>query len=142
MIGRCGLLDCYYDFPHEHKESTSPGICGKEKLEVKKVPLGDLPPAGIIHGAAAAAYGNEKYGFYDYRTTKISYMSNLNAMLRHLVSIVDGENEAPDSLVHHLGHVIATSAKVLDALERGNIVDDRPSKGNAAALLRRMERPK
>ena len=108
----------------------------KHAVGHKRVPLALVPAAGVIHGARAMAYGAEKYGEFNFReSTEISFMVYLHALLRHVYALVDGENIAEDSGVHHLGHVIADAAILLDAIEKGNILDDRPTEGSAALLL-------
>ncbi len=97
-----------------------------------------LPAAGIIHGAHAAMDGARKYGPYNWRKEKIALMEYVSACQRHLMDFQDGENDAPDSQCHHLGHVIATCAIMLDAIENGCVIDDRPPPGNAPAILNRL----
>lgn len=109
------------------------------KKPSKKVQLALLPPSGIIYGSLAMTDGATKYGAYQWRGAKVSYMQYLSAMLRHVMSLIDREDEDAQSKVHHGGHIIAGMSIVLDALEQGNLIDDRPLKGSAAALLRRKE---
>ena len=53
-------------------------------------------------------------------------MTYLGAMKRHIDALLDGEDLAPDSGVHHLGHIAASCAIVLDAGKHGTLVDNRP----------------
>ena len=53
-------------------------------------------------------------------------MTYLGAMKRHIDALLDGEDLAPDSGVHHLGHIAASCAIVLDAGKNGTLVDNRP----------------
>jgi hypothetical protein len=99
-----------------------------------------LPSAGIIHGAHAAMDGAKKYGPYNWRQKKIALMEYASAIERHLRDWVDGEDCATDSKCHHLGHIIATASIMLDALECGAAIDDRPTKGCAADLLARLNK--
>jgi hypothetical protein len=110
----------------------------KEAVGETKVDLTALPSAGIIHGARAAQYGNAKYGYYNHRDSRVSLRQYCAAIMRHMLAVIDGEDVAPDSLEHHLGHVIAGAAIALDAKERGNLVDDRPPKGAAPRLVTQM----
>ena len=43
----------------------------------------------------------------------------------HLNAWAEGEEAAPDSGVHHLGHARACLGILLDAQETGNLIDDR-----------------
>jgi hypothetical protein len=56
----------------------------------------------------------------------------VDAALRHLNAWFDGEQEASDSGVHHLGHARACMAILLDAEATGNLIDDRPAEGRGA----------
>lgn len=109
------------------------------KGKSKKTPLAMLPQAGIIHGAEAAAYGNQKHEPYDWRNGEVSLMEYISAIMRHCACIIDGEDAAPDSQVEHLGHIIADASIVLDAKEVGVLKDDRPPKGEAAYTLERIK---
>lgn len=118
----------------------------KDLIGAKKVALGLLPAAGVIHGADAAHYGayragkdGKGYGPYNWRSGPPVYMTiYLDAIERHILALRDGEDIATDSGVHHLGHVIAGAAIVLDAISVGQLFDDRPVKGAAARLLAEM----
>src|SRR3990172_6336781 len=98
----------------------------KETVGETKVDLTALPPAGIIHGARAGQDGNGKNGYYNHRSSRVSLRQYLAAIARHYLAVLDGEDLASDSLEEHLGHVIAGASIVLDARERGNLIDDRP----------------
>ena len=47
----------------------------------------------------------------------------------------DGEDIDPDSGNTHLAHAMASLAILIDALESGNVVDNRPPKGAGAFVL-------
>lgn len=119
----------------------------KDKIGRTKVAVGLLPAAGVIHGAAAAYYGayqagdkQQGYGPYNWRIgPAISMTVYLDALERHILALRDGEDIAADSGVHHLGHVIAGAAIVLDALAIGNLIDDRPAKGAASKLMQELK---
>jgi hypothetical protein len=100
-----------------------------------RVKVALLPSAGVIHGAFACMDGAQKYGPYNWRDKPIGLMEYASAIQRHLYDWVDGEDIAPDSVCHHLGHIIATASIMLDAIECGSAIDDRPTKGKAAAVL-------
>lgn len=116
-------------------------VNSKAAVGSMKVSLNALPSAGRIWGAIAAKVGNDKYGFYNYRDSKVSYMMYLDAIERHLLDILDGEDfasDAPD--VHHGGFIIAGTSIFLDAYERGNLIDDRPPKGTASETMTRLSK--
>lgn len=97
----------------------------KDRAALNRAPLGLLPAVGSLYGAAAAADGARKYGPYNWREKPISYDGYLEAMERHIKSLREGEDIAQDSLVHHLGHIIATASILLDAWHTGNLINDR-----------------
>jgi len=55
---------------------------------------------------------------------KVKRSVYLSAMKRHIGRILDGEDIDPESLAHHLGHVMANCAIILDAARHGTLVID------------------
>ena len=92
----------------------------------KKAQLQLLPISAERHAAAALADGADKYGQFNWRAEKIEPGQYVAACRRHLAAWYEGEECAPDSGVHHLGHAIATLMILLDAQEHGCLNDDRP----------------
>ncbi len=92
----------------------------------KKRQLALVPPSAIDACAQAFEDGARKYGAYNWRKTGVPYMTYLHAAKRHLDALLDGEDVAPDSGVHHAGHVMACMAVVVDAIKCGKLEDDRP----------------
>jgi hypothetical protein len=107
----------------------------KRHAGAKKAPLHLVPPAGSIHEAEAFAQGADKYGAYNWREIPVDVMTYVGAMRRHLDAFADGEDRAPDSGVHHLGHIRACANIVLDCLGLGTLIDNRPVAGPAPTLL-------
>jgi hypothetical protein len=101
----------------------------KDLLGVKKVSISKLPPVAVLHAAHALMDGAVKYGPYNWREKKVIAHIYIDACKRHLDAWFDGEQEASDSKVHHLGHAIACLAIILDAEASGNLIDDRPAAG-------------
>lgn len=112
-------------------DSTNP----KELIGVKKVPLHLFPSAGLIAGAMAFEGGARKYGAYNWRRSRIRMSIYLDAILRHVLCQLDGEDLAEDSQLPHNGHIIACAAILEDAKAVGTLVDDRPDMGQAPELL-------
>jgi len=110
----------------------------KDLVGAKKAPMGLLPAAGVIHGNLAMENGANKYGPYNWREHAVQYTIYIDAIERHLVAVRDGEDLAQDSMVHHLGHIIAGASILLDAMECGKLIDDRPKSGPAAQILERI----
>jgi len=126
------------------------GINPKDRMGIAKLPiLSVVPAASIIHEAAALRYGAHQaprkdggagYGPYNWRTTDVRASIYVDAAIRHVMDWWDGEDIAADSGVHHLGHAKAGLGILLDALEIGRLVDDRPPRGAAAALLDKLKK--
>ena len=84
--------------------------------------------------------GAKKYGPFNWRSNKVIASIYIGAAMRHLESWYDGEENAKDSGVPHLGHALASIGILVDALTTGNLVDDRPVPGSAASLIEKFEK--
>jgi len=107
----------------------------KDKIGLAKPQIHLVPPSAIIYFAKAMENGAKKYGPYNWRNHPVNYTVYLSAMLRHILQLIDGEDIAKDSNTHHLAHIGASAAILLDALATGNLIDDRPLKGAASKLI-------
>lgn len=112
-------------------KSTNP----KDSIGIKKVPLSLVPGPALVHQAMAHKNGAVKYGPYNWRTEGVSAQVYVDACLRHIRAWYDGEEQADDSKVHHLGHAIACLNIILDSQAVGNLVDDRPVPAPTQDLL-------
>lgn len=98
----------------------------KDVVGSTKVSLTKLPAIAIAVGAHAMMDGARKYSPYNWRANDVQAGVYVDAAMRHLLDWFEGQENAPDSGVHHLGHVIGCCAILLDAQHRGNLIDDRP----------------
>lgn len=112
------------------------GTNPKDMLGIKKPPLELVPPAAMIAVAQVFKLGARKYGPYNWRSNKVRAMVYVGAALRHVLSYLDGEHIDPESGESHAAHAMACLAIVLDADATGNLVDDRPTAGVAAQMIR------
>lgn len=113
----------------------------KDLVGAKKAPLRYVPHALTIGASEAMFIGQGKYGPFNWREQPVSLMTYVEAMQRHLAAYVDGQDLAEDTGVHHIKHVAASCAILLDALGiPGGLLDDRPTPGPAADLLRELDR--
>jgi hypothetical protein len=124
---------CYPD-PQSTYAKSYPDDNPKTAVGVTKVPLHLVPPVLYHHTAMAFADGARKYGPYNWRDKTVSSSVYVGAALRHLNAWWDGEDLSEDARVHHLGHVAACVAILLDAMSVNKLNDDRPTKGAAAQL--------
>ena len=105
----------------------------KDLVGLTKLPLRLVPPVAMARLAEALANGAAKYGPYNWRSKGVSASVYYEAALRHLFAWADGEDDAPDSGVHHLAHAMACMAIMFDAMELGKLKDDRPTRGGFPA---------
>lgn len=106
------------------KDTTNP----KDLIGATKDPIGLVPPEGIRQISLAMKNGADKYGAYNWRDKKVQYQIYLDAILRHTLALIDREDVAEDSQVHHLAHVGANVCILLDAIKQNCLVDNRPIK--------------
>ena len=113
----------------------------KDSVGAKKAPLALVPPALVIGASEAMAVGAKKYGPYNWRMQPVQAMTYAEALLRHLLAWMDGQDEAEDTGIHHWKHIAAGAAIVLDALEANNLIDNRPAgAGPASEMLRKLDK--
>lgn len=104
----------------------------KTAMGAKKPDTSVVPSIAIMHLATAMMNGAEKYGPYNWRDAAVSARVYIAAADRHLKSFLDGENFSADTVaagrpVHHLAHVMACCAILLDAESVGMLNDNRPT---------------
>lgn len=107
----------------------------KTRFGVQKPAMSNVPPVALLALMAAMENGRRKYGQMNWRDDKVSSEIYYDAAMRHLLAWLDGEDFAPDSGVHHLGHVMACCAIILDAASLDMLNDNRPKKGMFGKLL-------
>lgn len=86
----------------------------KKAFGDKKLPLWHVPTFAVQCIALALWQGVLKYGAFNWRTKPVDACTYISAMRRHLDAYADGEDFAPDG-THHLAHVAASCAILLDA---------------------------
>ncbi len=113
------------------------GVNPKDLLGIKKAQVNLVPPSSIIYQAYAMEDGAVKYGPYNWRDKKVKASVYVAAAMRHLMQWQDGEENAEDSGKPHLGHALACLGIIVDAVETGNLADDRPKAGAASTLIKK-----
>lgn len=111
------------------------GVNPKDRIGAAKVDFTLIPTSAKIALALALMDGATKYGPYNWRVEPVQFRTYLGAAERHLEDVKEGEEIARDSLVEHLGHVMACCAILIDAHYQGKLVDDRPINGQGADLI-------
>lgn len=109
----------------------------KDRAGSAKVSLTRVPLTAQVEFAKAGMYGNFMYDPFNWRDKDkaIRLTVYIDAILRHALRLMDGEDVDPDSLVSHWGHIGQGSAVAIDAISLGNFVDDRPPKGKGIEYL-------
>ena len=122
--------------PDDRRATTSKATTAnpKDLLGAERASITKIPPVALVHCADAMMDGAGKYDPYNWRAKKITAHGYVDAAFRHLFAYWEGEDRAPDSNVHHLGHVMATCAILLDAHAHGCLIDDRPTSDGGRAI--------
>lgn len=98
-------------------------------MATRKVPLRSVVPQNVIAGLALAMMeGARKYGRHNYRIAGVRASVYLDAAGGHESNFWEGEDNDPDSQIHHLYKAMASLAVLIDSIEQENWVDDRPPK--------------
>jgi hypothetical protein len=126
--------------PEETSRLQERGPNPKDLIGVTKVPLSLVPASSLIYEALAFQDGARKYGPFNWRDNKVVASIYVDACLRHIFSWQDGEELSSDAKIPHLGHAKACLGILIDALETGNLVDDRPTAGTASAILEKWKK--
>lgn len=116
----------------QEKSSNPKDILARDE---QRVLLSYIPSPGLIYTALAMMDGARKYGPYNWRDEGVGAHTYISAAKRHLRDWLDGEEDAPDSGVHHLGHAAACLMILMDAQAVGNLVDDRPPPAPTSEMM-------
>lgn len=107
-----------------------PDLNPKDRVGRTKPGLASLPCGALFEVAAATSFGARKYGRHNWRVgNKLVAGIYYDAIHRHLATWWEGEDCAPDSLIHHLSHVAAGAMILRDAMLLDRMIDDRPPRG-------------
>ena len=118
-----------------------PSDDGQDTTNPKDIPgegkpqLHLIPPSAEILESAVLAIGAQKYGPFLWRQAGAKAKVYISAAKRHLAQWFDGEDNDSESGVSHLAHVRACMGILIDAQTGGNMEDDRPTRGQASALI-------
>lgn len=103
-----------------NKESFGAEAAKQYAAKADKMRPSLLPVEAVIAGTLAMEFGAKKYGVDQWRVVTMQPREFYDALERHLIALKQGETHAPDSGVHHLGHIIANCA-ILLARFPGNV---------------------
>jgi hypothetical protein len=101
----------------------------KDLVGSGKLPLHLVPETMTAVASLAFLDGALKYGRANWRVAGVRASIYIDAAKRHLVAWFEGEENDPDSGVHHLGHALACIGILIDAGFCDKLNDDRQIKG-------------
>lgn len=116
----------------------APPLNPKIAIGSKKAPMRLVPPALAIYVAGVMVVGDEKYTKFNWRESPLSRVAYLEAIIRHALAALDGEDTDPETGLPHEASIGAGVAICLDSMEHGNLVDDRDKSGYVGALLEKV----
>jgi hypothetical protein len=108
----------------------------KTRAAVGKPRMSGVPPVALHALGEAFQDGVKKYGRFNWRDDRATSSVFYDAMNRHLQLWYAGENHATDSGLHHLAHLMAGAAILIDAELHGALNDDRRESGIQGDLFR------
>lgn len=99
----------------------------KQEAGSKKLAFDTVPLSALVNLAAGCGNGAAKYGKMNWLEAgkKLKASTYLNAVLRHYILYLAGQDNAEDSGICHLDHIICGLSVMRDAEINGNLVDDR-----------------
>jgi hypothetical protein len=97
----------------------------KDLIGSTKLPYHLWPETATAVGVLALLDGALKYGRSNWRVAGVRASIYIDACRRHLAAWFEGEDNAPDSGLPHLGHALACLAILVDAQAANKLTDDR-----------------
>ena len=107
----------------------------KSAFGMTKPPMHLIPSSALVNVAMVMKLGATNYGAYNWRDSSVAATVYVSAAERHLRSWLDGEDLDPESGQPHLAHMVACGLIVLDAMNIGKLIDDRPTPAPTGDLI-------
>ena len=111
----------------------------KDAIGIKKIDMGLVPDTTLIGLAKAFMEGALKYGRFNWRIAGVRASVYNAAHKRHMAKWWNGQNEDPQTRVHHLDNAMACIAILRDAELYGKLTDDRPPCPDPDAMARAID---
>jgi len=124
------------------RPTTQEGLNPKDSSGSLKVPLLNVTSTAKVLTAICMQDGEERYGPYNWRHTPIQARIYLEAAMRHLDALIDGEDYDQQSGKPHIGYALATLMIYADSWINNSLVDNRPVPGKAGELIEAFNRSK
>jgi hypothetical protein len=99
----------------------------KDACGIKKVPISGMPANVLLEAGLVKLHGDLKYGRFNWREAGVRGSVYYDAAFRHIAAWYEGEDDDPDSGIHHIAHAITGLIVLRDSIMRGNWTDDRPA---------------
>lgn len=116
---------------HANTQGNNP----KDRYGLAKVPFSLIPSTALVFLARGLGHGARKYGPFNWRVEPVQGRVYLEAALRHIQLLLDGEDFDRDTGDHHGAFVLSTMAIYLDAMVQGTLIDNRPLAGRTGDLV-------
>ena len=97
----------------------------KDAIGSGKLPLHLVPAIATAGESLALMWGAMNYGRANWRDAGVRYTIYTDAIERHLNKLKEGQDWDSESGLHHLWHIRACTAILLDADAAGMLTDDR-----------------
>lgn len=97
----------------------------KDAIGSGKLPLHLVPSIATAGESLALMWGAWKYGRANWRDAGVRYTIYTDAVERHLGKLKEGQDWDSESGLHHLWHIRACTAILIDADAAGMLTDDR-----------------
>lgn len=110
----------------------------KDIIGSTKVPLGLVPAVTMAYLAIGHLEGDLKYGRVNWREAGVRMMIYIDAALRHIEKLKEGQWDDPVTKVPHLANALACLSIIVDAKHADKLVDDRPKSTPAADVIDEM----
>lgn len=114
----------------------------KDATGAPKVSTSLVPEIALIELAQAFRDGAAKYTPFNWRRAPVKATVYVDAMERHLMLYRAGQDEASDSRLSHLTHIMSGCAILLDAALNDTLIDDRHKLPDPSRLEDVLERYK
>lgn len=101
---------------------------GGKKFDTGKPRVGLLPGRALEEVAAILTFGAEKYGDHNWREG-MTWSRIYDAILRHVVAFIRGEDKDPESGRSHIAHAACGTLFLLEYILEGIGKDDRYKRG-------------
>jgi hypothetical protein len=111
----------------------------KEAFGSDKLPLHLFPMTARAWGCIGLLEGALKYGRNNFRKLGVRSSTYYSSVGRHMDLWFEGQDHDPVTQIHHLANAIAGIAILIEAIEAGNLNDDRNFPGGYIEGKARLE---